>query len=159
MEKVFQNIVEAEKTLYSADHLINVVFPIVDDKKILLKFLSEIKIAVLKCINFILQYEYVAKKIILSSDSEINFLIFYKKCAPEYGITSEEIKIIRRIFELEKKHVQSAMEFRRGAGVVILSKDSESDIFTFDDARGFLRTGKSILGKIRDVHSLVTKKG
>ena len=68
MEKFLENLEKAEKIVQTTDHMIYVTFPLFKDKRLLLKILLEIKIAVSSCINSILQYEYLYKKISLYKD-------------------------------------------------------------------------------------------
>ena len=51
-------------------------FPLVKDKKLLLKILLELKKGLAHIINAILQYEYLYKRIRLSQDSKSNFNVF-----------------------------------------------------------------------------------
>ena len=82
MEKIIKNLEEAQKIIHVADHLIYTTYPLVKDKRLLLKIILEIKKALVKCINAVLQYEYIYKRIKLSSDSQTNFntLAIATKC-------------------------------------------------------------------------------
>ena len=90
MEKFLENLIVAEKTIQTADHMIYVTFPLINDKRLLFKILQEMKNAVALCINSILQYEYLYQRIKLYKDSRLNFKIFTERCVPRYGITKEE---------------------------------------------------------------------
>ena len=46
MEKFIEYLAEAERIIKTADHLIYMTFPLVKDKKLLLKILSETKIVI-----------------------------------------------------------------------------------------------------------------
>ncbi|GAJ08281.1 unnamed protein product, partial [marine sediment metagenome] len=84
MEKFLENLQEAQKTIQVIDHMIYVTFPLIKDKKILTKILTETKSAITNCINSILQYEYLYKRVNLYKDAKTNFRIFIKKCCPYY---------------------------------------------------------------------------
>ena len=91
MEKFLENLASAEKTLQTAVHMIYVTFPLIKDKRLILKVIQETKNALTDCINSILQYEYIYKRINLYNDSKSNFKTFSEKCAPRYNITKQEL--------------------------------------------------------------------
>lgn len=144
MKKILENLQEAERTIRIADHLLYVTFPLVQDKKLLLKILAEINKAVMKNITSILQYEYLFKRITLFSDPKSNLRTFKEKCAPNYQISEDEIKILEELFDLAKKHKQSPMEFVRNEKVVILT-NGNPDILTLEKVKEFLVLAKNIL--------------
>ena len=63
MEKFLENLQEAENIIQTIDHMVYVTFPLIQDKKLLLKIILETKTAIANCINSILQYEYLYKRI------------------------------------------------------------------------------------------------
>lgn len=147
MEKFLENLEQARATIQTADHLTYMTFPLVKDKKLLLKIVTEIKNAVANCINSILQYEYLYKRISLYKDSQANFKVFREKCATKYGITSEEIRSILELFEIAEQHKQSPFEFVKDEKVVILSENMHRKTLTVEKTKEFLATAKNILRK------------
>jgi len=150
MEKFLEYLREAEKIVQTVDHMAYVTFPLIKDKRLLLKLLIETKTAVANCINAILQYEYLNKRITLFKDPKINFRVFKEKCAPGYKITYEEIKLISELFEVSEKHKQSQMEFLKDDKIVILSKNLDINVITPEKTKRFLALAKDILRKTRD---------
>ena len=149
MEKFLQNIQEAEKTIRTVDHMIYVTFPLIKDKRLLLKIILETKTAIANCINSILQYEYLYKRINLYKDPLSNFRTFKDKCAPRYEITGEEVKLVLELFDIVEKHKKSAMEFIRREKVVILSESLEQKTISVEKAKEFILLAKSILNKTK----------
>ena len=147
MQKFIENLQEAQKTIQIIDHMIYVTFPLIQDKKILIKILTETKDAVANCINSILQYEYLYKRIKLYKDAKTNFRIFIKKCCPYYQITQEEINSIIELFELVEKHKQSATEFVRDEKVIILSDNLKTKTITIEKVKEFFYLSKKIIEK------------
>ena len=150
MEKFLENLQEAEKTIQTIDHMIYITFPIVKDKKLLLKIILETKTAIAKCINSILQYEYIYKRIRLHKSSKTNFRTFEDKCAPRYNITKEETKLILELFDIVEKHKQSPMEFVKDDKIVILSNNMDQKTVTVEKSKEFLSLAKSVLGKAKE---------
>ena len=150
MEKFLENILEAEKNIQIADHMTYVTFPLIKDKRLLLKILQEIKNAVVHCISSILQYDYLYKKIDLYKDSRENFRVFIEKCASNYEITKEELGLITELFDVVEKHRQSPFEFVKGDKLVILSNGLKPRTLSIEKTKEFLILGKSIIKKTRE---------
>jgi len=151
MEKFLENIVVAEKTIRTADHMIYVTFPLIKDKRLLFKILHEIKNALALCINSILQYEYLYKRIRLYKDSRLNFKIFVEKCVPRYGITKEEMNLILELFDFVEKHKESSFEFVKDEKIVILSKSLRPKVMTVEKTKEFMMVAKNILKKTKEI--------
>lgn len=149
MDKIIENIQKSEKIIQTADHLLYMTFPIVRDKKLLLKIMAEIKNSIALCINSILQYEYVHKKINLYKNPEENFKTFVEKSSKRYLINNEEIKKIMELFDIAEKHEKSPMEFVRNEKVVILSDNMNQKTLTLEKTKEFMRLAKSILKKTK----------
>lgn len=150
MEKFLENVEKAESMIRTADHLIYMTFPLVKDKKLLLKIISEIKEGIANCINAILQYDYLYKKISLYKDPKTNFKTFREKCATRYGITPEEIKLIIELFEIVEQHKKSPFEFVKDEKLVILSENMKQKTLTVEKIKEFLVMAKNILKKTQE---------
>jgi hypothetical protein len=150
MEKFLENLQSAEKTLQTVDHMVYVTFPLVKDKRLLLKVLQETKNAITNCINSILQYEYLFKRITLYKDPKSNLRVFIEKCAPRYQITKEEINLIMELFDFIVKHKESPFEFVKDEKVVILSNNLNQKILTLEKTKEFLVLGKDIVRKTKE---------
>ena len=151
MEKFLEYLEESGKRIATADHLLYVTFPLVKEKRLLLKILEEINQGVISCLNSILQYEYLFKKIKLYSEPKQNFEVFKQKCAPRFSITQNEIKSIVELFEIVKAHKKSPFEFVRDEKIVILSDDMKQKIINLEKAKEFLASAKSVLEKTKKV--------
>lgn len=147
MEKFLENLEKAKNLIRTADHLIYMTFPLVRDKKLLLKIISEIRNGIANCINSILQYEYLYKRISLYQEPKTNFKTFKEKCATKYGIMPEEIILILELFEIVEEHEKSPMEFVKDEKVVILSENMKQKTLTVEKTKEFLAMAKNILRK------------
>jgi len=148
MQKIFQNLHEADRIIKAVDHLVYVTFPLVKDKRMLLNIIAETKKAVALCINSILQYDYLYKKIRLYKDTKENFITFKEKCAPRYGISQQEVDKITVLFELAEKHKKSPLEFVRNDKVVIMSENFQTNTITVEKTKEFVITARNLLEKI-----------
>lgn len=151
MEKFLESLKEAEKKIRMADHMIYVTFPLIKDKRILLLLISELKKAIANCINAILQYDYLYKRISLYEDVKINFETFKSKSSKRFNITNQEIALIIKLFELEQNHKKSSMEFAKDNKIVILSEDMRQKIITLEEIKQFLQLSKDVLKKTKNI--------
>lgn len=148
MEKFLENLQEADRIIRAVDHLVYITFPLVKDKRMLLKIITETKNAVALCINSILQYDYLYKKIRLYQDIKENFRTFKEKCAQRYGITQDEINKITSLFDLAEKHKKSPFEFVRKEKVVIMSESFYPETITLEKTKEFVILAKNVLFKV-----------
>ncbi len=150
MEKFLENLYEAERIIRAVDHMTYITFPLIKEKKLLIKIIMELKKALIYCINAILQYEYVNKRIQMAKEAKTNFQTFVEKSSKRFNIEKEEIKKILEIFELVESHKQSSMEFGRWDKVVILSPDMRQNTITLEKIKDFVLLAKNLLKKTRD---------
>jgi len=145
-EKYIESLETAQKALQTADHMTYITFPLVKEKRLMLKILSELNLAILGTINAILQYEYYYKRIQIYNDSRENFNTF-RKIAERYEITPEQLKKIIEIISLAEKHKRSPFEFVKNDKIVILSDRMQTDTVSIDKIKSFLIEVKDILKK------------
>ena len=150
MGKFLENIQEAEKNLRTIDHIVYVTFPLIKDKRLLLKVIQDMKGVITSCITSILQYEYLYKRVSLHKDSRENFKTFTEKCAVRYNISKVEIGLLLELFEFVEKHKASPFEFVKEGKIVILSENSKPATLTLEKTKEFLNMAKDILKKTKE---------
>lgn len=150
MEKFLENLMEAEKDLRTVDHIVYITFPLIKDKRLLLKVIKEIRGIIINCITSILQYEYLHKRVNLYKNSDENFKVFTEKCAPRYDISKNDIKEILHLLDLVEKHKESPFEFVRGEKIIMLSENLKPTTLTLEKIKEFLNLAKEILKKTKE---------
>ncbi len=150
MQKILKNLESAANLIKTSDHLIYLTFPLLQDKRILLKAISRIKESLNICINSILKYEYLKNNIRLYKEPKKNFKVFKDSCSGKYQITDQEIKEIIELFELTSHQEKSAVEFMKNEKVIILSENMKKKEVSLEKAKSFLNLAKSILKKIHE---------
>ena len=148
MEKFQENLKQAIRSLQIADHMTYVTFPLVNEQRLLLKIFDEIYKSIINCINAILNYEYLYKRIQLYANNGENIRTFANKCAKTYNLNNEQIKKILEILELNKKHKQSAMEFVKKDRVVILSDSLNTQTLDVHKVKQYLLLAKELLMEV-----------
>jgi len=153
MRKFLENIYEAEQIITRLDHIVYVTYPVVKDKKLLLKILVETRIAIARMINAILQYEFLFRRIKLYKTPKENMKTFINQCAPRYNISQNEVRLIINLFDIVDMHKNSTFEFRKDEKLVILNQDSSPKVIVLENAKEFVGIAKQMLSKIRQVMS------
>jgi len=145
-EKFNESLNKALRALQTADHMTYITFPLIKEKRLLLKILSELNTAVLNAMNAILQYEYYYKRIEVYADARDNFNTF-KEIASEYQISPEQLKSIIEILNLAEKHKKSPFEFVKEDKIVIMSNGMKTDTLNLEKIKQFLIEVKDVLRK------------
>jgi len=154
MENHLENLSKAVKNIRIADHMIYITYPVIKDKRLLIKALEHINDSVVCIVNSILQYDYLHKRISLYPDSKDNLEIFLLKCAPRYNITPEEKAEIKEILATAESHRKSPMEFSRRERIVIMSNDLKTTVIDAENLKKYLSLAKNITNKAKFVMSI-----
>jgi len=148
-EKFMEYLSKASQLLHRADHMLYMTYPLVKDKRLLLKIIEYLGESMVSMINSILQYDYLYKRIELYKNARENFETFRQSCAPRYGITSEEINKITELLRIMQRHRESQMEFMKKDQLVIMSNNSaRTEVITVEKIKEFLIIAKNVLGKV-----------
>lgn len=151
MEKFLLNLQKADNSIRVLDHIVYVSFPLIKDKKILLKVLLEVQGIFVRLINSVLHYEYLYERVRLSSNSKMNFRNFKLKCALRYGLSENDICLIDNLFELVEFHKKSSMDVFKEGKVFIFSDNMNSKSFSLEEIKAFLNLSKRFLVNIKKV--------
>lgn len=149
MEKYKKDLMEALRHLRIADHMTYVTFPLVNEHRLLLKIFDEIYLSIINCVNCVLNYESLYKRIRLYSSFNENFNTFIR-ISKNYDLSDEQIKSIKEIVELNRKHKSSAMEFVKQKKIVIMSDNLGIQVLDLIIIKKYLLLAKELMVKTRD---------
>ncbi|PIU76254.1 hypothetical protein COS75_00075 [Candidatus Pacearchaeota archaeon CG06_land_8_20_14_3_00_35_12] len=147
MEQYEQFLAEANKSFRRADHMLYITYPIVKEKRLLIKILEEIYLSMKGIVNGILHYDYAFKRIQIYKESSMNMELFKNVCAARYSITPEQVNLILEIFNLMKEHKDSPLEFMRRDKVVIMTNNMHVESISVDKLKEYLYAVKDIYQK------------
>lgn len=143
-KQFLDELIDVEKLWTSADHFIYVTLPVVKDERLILRALEVLHKALVKNISIILKFEYMYKRIGLSSDTRANLETFFRKCIRNYGLNESEQEILKEVISLGKRHKESEIEFPR-RGKIIIVNGSGSFELSLERMKEFLRVGRKLL--------------
>ena len=149
-EKHLESLQRAIAQIRIADHMIYVTYPVIKDKRLLLKTIDHIYEALILTINSILQYDFLNRRINLyKNNPQENFEIFIQKCARRYNITPEELNELQEVLAIVESHKKSPMEFLRKEQVVILSESLKTTLIDAEKLKKYLGLAKKLVEKTR----------
>jgi len=120
MEHSVERIIEAVKHIKIADHILTTTYPVVNDPKILLSVVENIRIALSEAISASVYFERNKKQIPIFHDTDEGRLeVFQSKIAPKNNISEKSIELIEEINEIISEHKKSPMVFSREKNFVI----------------------------------------
>jgi ribosomal protein S16 len=137
-----------EKQLIIAEILENlynntqIVYPMTEDKKILLITLQKTRIFLSECINLALLTEFKKGKIRKTQNPEKNLENFFK--VYRAVLNQEEINSIKNLFKIAKNQRESEMDFKRKEKIIVLSKNSEYQEISMEKITKWIETGIKI---------------
>jgi hypothetical protein len=145
-EKFTENLSVAAKSIQIADHMTYITFPLIKEKRLLLRVLSDLNLAVISIINAVLQYEHHHKRIQIYTNARDNFRTF-KEIATSYEISPEQLGRLIELVSLNERHKKSPFEFVKNDKIVIMSDGTHSETLTLEKIKGFLIDSKDLLRK------------
>lgn len=147
MDKKQEHLDTSLKHLQIADHIAYVTFPLVNEKKLLLKIFEEIHKSLINLITAILIFEHKKNTIKLYKNNEENIKNFIK-VSKNYNINQDEINKIIEILEINEKHKTSAIEFARKDKVVIMLDNLKTHTLDIEKIKEYLSLTKSLFIRI-----------
>lgn len=148
MEKYQENLKEAIRHLQIADHMTYVTYPLVNEKRLLLKIFEEIYKTISYIINAVSCYESEQNKFLKSQTEEGNIENFINKFSKEYFISNDQIKKILEIIENHKRHKESAIEFVKRDKLIIMSDSLKIQMLNIEKIKEYLTLSKELLMRV-----------
>jgi len=139
MEDVIERRKEGLKRLKTADHMLNVMYPSLQEPKILLAALENIFLGLTYSLSALLYYEINLKRIPKFKDNfESKFRMFRNRLCLRYEFDKSFIFLLHNVKLLVEKHSESPMEFSRKNKFMISDKDYNISELTWDQLNAFL---------------------
>jgi hypothetical protein len=148
MEKLRRLLGEAKYKLNTADHLIYVTYPQVNEVKMLYAITENLDKVVKNVMKSVVYYERLYKRVpLVPSDFRSEFEVFKTKCAKRYGFDVRILNLIEelnRIVELKKR---SPMEFVRRDKFVLCTESYKMKVINLQKVKEYLQLSKAFYGR------------
>jgi len=146
MEKYQESLVRARRSLKTAEHMTFVSYPMLNEKRLLLKILEELADSLISSINAVLQFDHIKNKTRIYGNAQENFQLF-KRISGAYGLSETETKKIEEILSIAEKHKKSSFEFVKNDTIVIMADGFATEAITIDKIRKFFIETRMIFEK------------
>jgi hypothetical protein len=147
MQTKEKSLTESLRHIETADHMTYVTFPLVNEKKLLLKIFEEIHKAMISLTLALIVHESKKRKMKIYCDDNKNFKKFIEILG-NHHLKKDEIRKITEIEGLYKKHKASAMEFSRKDSVIIMQDNLDVLALDIKKIKEYLALCKSLFIKI-----------
>jgi len=136
----------------TADHLIYVTLPVVNDNKLIVTSLENINLALQNGMNAVLEYERLYKRIMpLADNFNSRYEVFRKAVIGKYGFINEEALLILELKKFIEERKEAPMEFMRSNKYVICSDNYKMKTVSISEIKKYLSSTKNFLFKVSKV--------
>lgn len=152
METVRSLAREANQFFNTADHLLYVTYPLINDTKLLMVIINNIYSSMFKGMQSIVRYDKIYKRIPPVGDDFYSvFEVFKTKCGPRYNFPREYSVLVLDINNLLHERAQSPIEFRRRDNFVIASQDYKLRAINLNKVKDYLIASKGFINRLNEV--------
>ena len=152
MEEFQGCLLEANKAMRTADHLVYVTYPFVNDVKLIMTIAENLHKALVNGLNAMLSYEYLYKRINTPPrDFKEKIEVFKSFCVPRYNIPRESLLLISDINNLIDHRRNSPTEFIKSGKFVMCTQDFKMRILNFEKVKGYNTKVKEFINKINEI--------
>lgn len=152
MEKFKELVLEANKHLRNADHMLYMTYPLIKDVKLLVNVASNINKALRTCVFAFLYYDWVYKRIInVPTNFDERLDLFKRFSTKRYGFDLGDIQFIKEISEIMEKHKQSPVEFVKDNKFVICYNQYKIKTLDYDTIKSYFLKAKPFIVKLNNI--------
>ncbi|MFH1455690.1 MAG: hypothetical protein ABIF40_01950 [archaeon] len=149
MEKVKSLLKESNSKIRSADHLLTMTYPVIQDPKMLAVITQNIYTSMTSGMKALLYYDRLYKRIgPLSGDFWRLMDVFRRGCCKRYQIEDKYCNVIVDLKQIMEKRQASTMEFVRKDKFVICSNDYKMSVLNVKKVKEYLLQAKEFNRKL-----------
>ncbi len=152
MEKPILLAKEATKAFKTADHLIYVTFPLLNDQKLFATVAEKLKEALDKGIRAILEMDYLYKRIqFIPAEFQARMILFRQYAPKKYNINPIIFATMQDIEEIVTRRRESPIEFIRKDRLVIASGDYRLKTVNLEKIKEYVQMTKMFISKVNEI--------
>ncbi|MBU0929468.1 MAG: hypothetical protein KJ623_00145 [Nanoarchaeota archaeon] len=149
VERHYELLNLAKKSLKTADHLTYMTYPLVKDIKIIVAITENIYSSVINAMESVLQYDRYYKRINpLAENFDSRFQVFKEKCAQRYNFDRDDLSLIDELRTIVAHRSNSTMEFIRNDKLIICSPNFKMKTFDINAIKQYLIKTKKFIAKV-----------
>ena len=152
MEK-FQELREtANKKLRLADHMATSSYMLLHDPKILLSAVNTLYHSVYAAMSSVLEHERLFKRVPAFSDTfDSKFYVFKTKIVNKHKISTDSVKLLKDLYNLQLAHKRSSIEFSKNNSFVIASDNYELRSIDLKSLKNYLNKAKVFIRETSNI--------
>ena len=152
MEKAIFLTKDATKAFQTADHLVDVTFPLLNDQKLFATIAEKLKEALDKGMRAVLEYDYLYKRIqFVPSDFQTRLTLFRQYAPKKYGFEEKALITMQDVEEIVTRRRESPTEFIRRDRLVIASSDYRLKTINLDKIKEMVQNTKTFIRKVNEI--------
>jgi len=159
MRTVFTLVQKANKHFKTADHLIYITYPLIQDTRIIITTTENLYKALVNAMDAVLSYDRLYKRIsMVPEDFESRFNIFKTNCAKRYNIDRQHILLINDLRAIVEHRKKSPVEFVRRDKFIIANGSYRMKTLTYEKVKGYVNAAKPFIVKINKLFQTYNDK-
>lgn len=155
MEKFFEARHKAKKYLRTADHILTMTYPLINDPKLLLAVMDNLFLAITNSLSTILYFERYQRLIPpFHENFESKFNLFKFKIISKYNLNKDYLQTIQEVKEIIAGHKKAPIEFSRKDMFVICSDGYQMQTVSINQVKNYVL---KINNLIKDIETITCK--
>jgi len=149
MENYTELMREANSDLKTADHMVYITYPLVNDPKMVMSILERLYNSLIKTIDAILDYDYLYKRIShVPSDIKEKLDLFKDFTIRRYNIDREILILINDLKDFLEFKKKSKVQFVRRENYVVCSSGYSTKTINISKMKSYVNQTKEFVLKI-----------
>lgn len=130
---------KAIQQLKTAEHLLEITFPLVKDPKLLIGVINNLNSCLNHGMEAVFHEDFLVPK---SLNGKIDVLL------KKHNLPQEHVKLIRKVNQLIISHKESPVVFKRGDRQIICNENYDVEVISAKEVRNLIDTTKEFLSQI-----------
>ena len=153
MQKLQSLIEEANKRIRTADHLVYMTYPMLQDPKLIMKIAENVADAMKYAIEAIVYYDRLYKRVSPFGEEFVSkYDIFKHHCSKRYNIPSHHLLTFEDVSNIVKEHKGNSTSFIKDGTIVICSDQFQKvRKVCIDKVKTFLNDAKQFIVKANQI--------
>jgi hypothetical protein len=147
--ELYQELLQtARKQIELADHMLYVTYSMVQETKFLLAIANHVINAARLALQSLLEFEILYKRLEHYNKTFVSEIAIYRnKLSLKYNFDNKYLKLLERLYEIQKYDSQSIMRFKKGDKYILSTGDKISSI-DLDSLKRYSNLTKKFIDEI-----------
>jgi hypothetical protein len=145
----------AKKSIFQAEHILNVTYPMVQDTRLLIGAIENINLSLANAVSSVIAYERQFRRVPnYNDDFEFKYSLFKSKVSQRYKIDKTYLMLMDNVRSIIQKHRESPVEFTRNDKFVICSEGWRIESLSVKQLKDMISKTKEFINSITKITSI-----